>query len=221
MSDDHPAIVLPASIAPGAAPDGYLMHGYALDDGRLLVVLALTDANATGVDLPRSDGLLVAIYDGDDGRLMQVSVVRPEGPHGAVIPLLADMAESPSPVAAMFGDAITERLRGIAKEVAVQRLEESLDECTGDPDQPCPLCDDSVAEGEMIDRLKTHRECQLARQIGWYGHLIDCDFWCGNMRDPMGGLSVRESALRVAALVEQHGIIAVVDGTFKQDEKAP
>lgn len=196
MSDDPATITnVPTALAPGTNPDGYVAHGYDLDNGRPVFT-----------DLPPMTGLLLVIYDGDDGTMVHAAVVRPDSPAtAAVVPFVVK----------------PETLSGVAKQIAVERLEATLAECTGDPDRPCPICDDTVPDGAMIDRGDCHRECQLAYMIGWYGHHLDCEFWCKNVGDPHAGLSVRESALRVAALVEQHGIIAVIEGTFKQDEKAP
>lgn len=209
---DHPAITLPASIAPDANPGGYMVHGYNLDEGRLVFSIMMADM-AQGLDVPPTTGLLLVVYDGDDGTMMQATVARPNGSGGAaVVPLM---------MGAGAGAGLDmERVHDLAKTVAITRLEAKLDKCTGDPDKLCPICDDDVPDGATVKPADCHRECQLAYTIGWYGHLTDCKFWCENMDDPLGGIPVRESALRVAALVAEHGIRAVIDGTFKKDENA-
>lgn len=66
----------------------------------------------------------------------------------------------------------------------------------------CPLCDEDVEPGDTDVRpingvQKAHRPCLLRSGLGGYGHHLDHSFWCGVMGDPDGGLTYRESALRV------------------------
>lgn len=42
-----------------------------------------------------------------------------------------------------------------------------------------------------------HRECALRAVDGGIGHHVDHDFWCSDVGDPNGGLSYRQSALKV------------------------
>lgn len=50
-----------------------------------------------------------------------------------------------------------------------------------------------------------HGECGLRMALGGIGHLTDHAYWCGQMGDPDMGLSYRESALRVAEWIREHG----------------
>lgn len=72
----------PASIAPGGAPGGVVVHVYGLPSGALLTVSAITtahDAQAIGeadgdraIELadPGDDALYLVAYDGDTGERM-------------------------------------------------------------------------------------------------------------------------------------------------------
>lgn len=72
----------------------------------------------------------------------------------------------------------------------------------------CPLCDELVEPedtdvrpiGTLDGPRDAHRPCALRSVLGGYGHHVDHAFWCVTMGDPDGGLSYRESALRVDAL---------------------
>jgi hypothetical protein len=55
-----------------------------------------------------------------------------------------------------------------------------------------------------------HPECALRSVLGGIGHLTDHEHWCNGVGDPDMGLSYRESALRVAAWVAEHGVEAAV-----------
>lgn len=83
----------------------------------------------------------------------------------------------------------------------------------------CPLCHTDVEDVEdagglmvhvmveapdMAEVRLVHRECMLRSVMGGIGHLEDHDFWCEQMHDPDGGLSYRESALKVAKFMEEH-----------------
>jgi|GEM_PF-2496806 len=85
----------------------------------------------------------------------------------------------------------------------------------------CILCDehvsasDDLAEGSWMDqqgrRRRCHRECALRNVIGGIGHLTDHAYWCGQMNDPDGGQTYRESAKAVDSWVRQNGLEGVGD----------
>lgn len=65
-------------------------------------------------------------------------------------------------------------------------------------DEPCPLCSTPPRDGPM-SRDEIHPECGLRMVLGGWGHHVDHEHWCIEVGDPDGGLSYRESAIRVAA----------------------
>jgi hypothetical protein len=46
-----------------------------------------------------------------------------------------------------------------------------------------------------------HRECQFRAVVGGWGHHTNHPYWCNLMGDPDGGLSKRESSVRVWELM--------------------
>jgi hypothetical protein len=68
----------------------------------------------------------------------------------------------------------------------------------------CLLCVEPVEEGDrgsfFADGAPAHRECALRSVLGGYGHLTNHTLWCVQRNDPDGGLSYRESAMRVWAM---------------------
>lgn len=79
----------------------------------------------------------------------------------------------------------------------------------------CPLCDEEVEPDDVDVRpvgdwtiggpVVAHRACLLRNVLGGWGHHVDHAYWCVERGDPDGGLSYRESALRVDALVSARG----------------
>jgi hypothetical protein len=67
------------------------------------------------------------------------------------------------------------------------------------PTELCPLCSAWVENGEA------HRACALQDVLGPIGHLLDHRYWCVVMGEPYAGLTRRESALCVLALVNVYG----------------
>jgi hypothetical protein len=70
----------------------------------------------------------------------------------------------------------------------------------------CYFCDTPIVPGDelapgtlLVDgkHAPTHRECSLRSVMGGIGHLENHSYWCLTMKDPDGGLTYRESALRV------------------------
>jgi hypothetical protein len=79
----------------------------------------------------------------------------------------------------------------------------------------CPLCDEQIRAaddfrpiGTEHGQARAHRECLLRSVLGGIGHLEDHGYWCGQMHDPDGGRTYRQSALEVDAWVHAHGIEA-------------
>jgi hypothetical protein len=73
---------------------------------------------------------------------------------------------------------------------------------------PCGLCDVLVVDGdsglmqqfvseESVRVRPVHKECQFRAVVGGFGHHDNHPYWCNLMGDPDGGLSKRESSLRV------------------------
>lgn len=78
----------------------------------------------------------------------------------------------------------------------------------------CALC---APPGEQLDRLSIdrlsidmHRECQLRAALGGIGHIVAHPYWCGERKDPDGGLTYRQSALLVDAWVHVMGVESTV-----------
>jgi len=70
----------------------------------------------------------------------------------------------------------------------------------------CVLCDEPIRPHETANPMMTaegprraHRECALRAVVGGIGHWEDHAYWCGQMQDPDGGRTFRQSALEVAA----------------------
>lgn len=75
-----------------------------------------------------------------------------------------------------------------------------------------------------FDPQDQHRECAVRHAIGGIGHLADHAYWCLQRHDPDMGLSYRDSAVIVCALVDQLGLDAVLARSFRvetPDEPPP
>ena len=59
-----------------------------------------------------------------------------------------------------------------------------------------------------MDGRLAHRSCLLRTVLGGIGHLEDHAHWCGEMHDPDGGRTMRQSGIEVAAWVMEHGVKA-------------
>ena len=79
----------------------------------------------------------------------------------------------------------------------------------------CVLCHEEFEAGDQISPStwhtltgthRAHAECGLREVAGGIGHHLNHDYWCEVMHDPDGGLSYRESALRVWQLYQQEGV---------------
>lgn len=62
-------------------------------------------------------------------------------------------------------------------------------------------------ENGVVEKLYAHKECDLAHVLGGWGCISGtCSRCSGGDTDPEGGLSYRESALRVWAWVQLNGV---------------
>jgi hypothetical protein len=80
--------------------------------------------------------------------------------------------------------------------------------------RPCPVCGESVVPieaGGVVDGVPAHRDCLLRTVVGGIGHLENHTYWCGEMHDPDGGRSVRQSGREVAAWMNRHWIELMVN----------
>lgn len=78
----------------------------------------------------------------------------------------------------------------------------------------CVLCDEAInflsdAWTPLNAAQYAHHECGLREVMGGIGHLIAHEYWCP--RDTDAGLTRRQSAQMVAALVDILGVEAVVE----------
>lgn len=187
-------------------PDGLVLYAWAVDTGEMLFrrPLSMDEMNddtamamVQKIDRPIARILLVA-YDGNDGEVLTMQILQTE------------IAAPGIMVATEDGDDDTGSMPAA--------LRAALDETTANPDEPCVICDDSLPNGAEFDRTLVHRECLLANLIGPLGHHLDHDFWCANMGDSNCGLGARLAAIDLMALVERHGLTAVVRGEFPKDE---
>lgn len=190
-----PLVLDPAYRQPG----GFVIMAWATDTGEALFLQKLKTEEDIGTThlftqkLPREVPCVMAIlYDGDDGRLVHASTVKEPA-----------------------GDLSDTELNGESE--FPEPMGRALDEAQGDPDQLCALCDENVPDGDDFDRTAVHRECLLANFIGPLGHHLDHGFWCENLGDPHCGRGARQANLDLAALVAEHGFIAVMLGQFPKE----
>lgn len=78
----------------------------------------------------------------------------------------------------------------------------------------CVLCDEAILERfdawvPLNPAQYVHYECSLRSVMGGIGHQIAHDYWCVQQHDTDAGLTYRQSAKMVVALVEVLGIEAV------------
>lgn len=74
----------------------------------------------------------------------------------------------------------------------------------------CVLCDEKIGDFDawapMNPKQYAHHECSLRSVVGGIGHQIAHELWCLVLGDPDAGLTYRQSALLVRALVGLVGI---------------
>ncbi len=74
----------------------------------------------------------------------------------------------------------------------------------------CVLCDEEIEQFDAWVPLNpeqyAHHECSLRSVLGGIGHQIAHDYWCMQRRDTDAGLTWRQSARMVSALVDVLGI---------------
>jgi hypothetical protein len=64
----------------------------------------------------------------------------------------------------------------------------------------CVLCEEPIGPGDDAQACspgRAHRECLLRAVVGGIGHHEDHAYWCGQMHDPDGGRTYRQSAIEV------------------------
>jgi hypothetical protein len=91
----------------------------------------------------------------------------------------------------------------------------------------CALCGEPVepdyvppngADQARCNGRPAHNECMVREALGGIGHLEDHAHWCGQMGDPDGGRTYRESAREVMAWVQRHGTVSeVADAVADRD----
>lgn len=187
-------------------PGGLIAKIWNLDTGRPVLTTPMSGTEISELPMHRCSAALVIVYDGDEGTIRLSTTARGGKVNADADQLLA------------FAGTGDEVQRQIAERVDARAKAITAD-CKGDPDKPCPLCDDSVHDAKII-AAECHRECALASMIGPYGQVIDEEFWCHNMGDPYAGLGPRGSALKVAELVAEHGAYAVAKRDFPKPETA-
>ena len=79
----------------------------------------------------------------------------------------------------------------------------------------CVYCDETIEDHDAWSPLNAvqygHYECGLREVMGGIGHHIAHEYWCGQPRhDPDAGLTRRQSAKLVVALIDLLGIDEVV-----------
>lgn len=94
----------------------------------------------------------------------------------------------------------------------------------GEPDLGrCVLCDETIAKHDAWQPLNreqvVHHECQLRGVVGGIGHQLAHEWWCLVKRDPDAGLTYRQSAQMVMALIDVVGIDEVSRRCFVVPER--
>ena len=71
----------------------------------------------------------------------------------------------------------------------------------------CVLCEEPIElTDKLVSNLIAHRECLLRNVMGGIGHLENHAYWCGEMHDPDGGRTLRQSGLEVDEWIARHGV---------------
>ena len=79
---------------------------------------------------------------------------------------------------------------------------------------PCVLCGDPILEYDawapLNPQQNAHYECSLRSVLGGIGHHLGHEYWCLQQHDTDAGLTYRQSAQMVKALVDLLGVEEVV-----------
>ena len=85
-----------------------------------------------------------------------------------------------------------------------------MDEPINNNSGVCILCDEGIGDYDAWVPLNAaqyaHHECSLREVMGGIGHQIAHEYWCKQRHDPNAGLTHRQSAQMVMALVDVLGI---------------
>jgi hypothetical protein len=94
----------------------------------------------------------------------------------------------------------------------------------GEP-RECVLCDEHIHVHDAWVPMNAiqfaHHECALREVLGGIGHQLAHVFWCLDKRDPDAGLTFRQSARMVVALVDVLGIEEVSRRSIVTPEDTP
>lgn len=78
----------------------------------------------------------------------------------------------------------------------------------------CVLCDEDITEHDdwipLNPAQNSHRECSLREVMGGIGHHLGHEYWCRQQHDTDAGLTRRQSAKMVVALIDVLGIDEVL-----------
>jgi hypothetical protein len=78
----------------------------------------------------------------------------------------------------------------------------------------CVYCDETIEDHDAWSPLNAvqygHYECGLREVMGGIGHHLGHEYWCVVQRDTDAGLTRRQSAKLVVALIDMLGIDEVV-----------
>lgn len=87
---------------------------------------------------------------------------------------------------------------------------------------PCVLCEEPILFSDawqpLNDLQYAHHECALREVVGGIGHQLGHEWWCLQQRDPDAGLTYRQSARMVVALVDVLGIEEVSRRSVVQEQ---
>jgi hypothetical protein len=74
----------------------------------------------------------------------------------------------------------------------------------------CVLCDEPIEAYDLCVPLNpvqyAHRACSLREVLGGIGHHLGHEYWCQQRHDTDAGLTYRQSAKMVLALIDVLGI---------------
>lgn len=81
----------------------------------------------------------------------------------------------------------------------------------------CALCDEDISTYDAWVPLNPmqygHHECSIREVLGGIGHHLGHEYWCLQQRAPDAGLTYRQSAKMIVALIDVLGIDEVSKGS--------